>query len=452
MIRNDKKRLNIEKRVNEMVKVSVIVPVYNVRDYLKQCMHSISNQTLKDLEIICINDGSTDGSGQILDAYAAKDRRIKVVHKKNTGYGHTMNIGLDIAQGEYIGIVESDDFIENNMYEDLYRIAQELDLDFIKSNYWKYSNAGKVLDIGSSVCNFNTVLSRYENLEKIFAARCIWAGIYKREFLIKNQIRFLETPGASYQDTSFAFKTSVTAKRGYFTDNAYVYYRIDNENSSVKSKEKIFCVCDEMAECWRYLQESGLDVEQIYPYYLVNKKYIYMWNMRRLIPESRKIFVRGVRKELREDLEHSYMDIQKLPTHGGQDIPFFLNYPEGYFRYVNQEFTIVTSKSIEHLLDEIKQESCLYIYGAGKIGSRLKKYISNKIHSVSVQYLVTQKKENSLNDVLEITSKKLDISKVIVISVANGYGKMEMAIRAMDKGFDRVFVLDDDAVRYLREE
>ena len=98
-----------------MIKVSVLVPIYNVEKYLDKCLQSLCNQTLQEMEIICINDGSTDSSRQIIERYAKIDKRIVVIDKKNTGYGNSMNVGLDRASGEYIGIVESDDFIEPDM-------------------------------------------------------------------------------------------------------------------------------------------------------------------------------------------------------------------------------------------------------------------------------------------------------------------------------------------------
>ena len=108
-----------------MPKVSIIVPTYNVEQYLVECMESITHQTLEDIEVIVINDGSTDGSLEILKRYAAKDSRITIVDKENGGYGIGMNIGLDKATGEYIGIVEPDDFVPVNMFGDLYNIAKE---------------------------------------------------------------------------------------------------------------------------------------------------------------------------------------------------------------------------------------------------------------------------------------------------------------------------------------
>jgi glycosyltransferase involved in cell wall biosynthesis len=112
-----------------MAKISVVVPVYNVEKYLKECIDSIINQTLEDIEIICVNDGSTDSSLEILNDYAKKDSRIIVINKSNSGYGHTMNMGLNAATGEYVGIIESDDFADKNMFEDLYKLAKEYDAD-----------------------------------------------------------------------------------------------------------------------------------------------------------------------------------------------------------------------------------------------------------------------------------------------------------------------------------
>ena len=106
-----------------MPKVSIIIPVYNVESYIRTCIDSVLAQSLKDLEIICVDDGSTDSSPAILDDYASKDSRVKVIHKPNRGYGHSMNVGYEAATGEYIGIVESDDYILPDMYGTLYDYA-----------------------------------------------------------------------------------------------------------------------------------------------------------------------------------------------------------------------------------------------------------------------------------------------------------------------------------------
>ena len=126
-----------------MPKVSVIVPVYGVEKYIHQCIDSILNQTLDDIEILLIDDGSKDNCPAIIDEYAKKDSRIIAIHKNNGGYGSAMNVGLKNATGEYIGIVEPDDFIDKNMYEDLYNIAMKNSVDIVKSAYWEYFDKDK---------------------------------------------------------------------------------------------------------------------------------------------------------------------------------------------------------------------------------------------------------------------------------------------------------------------
>ena len=108
----------------------------NAEQYLKQCLDSILGQTLRDIEIICVNDGSKDNSGAMLDAYAQRDDRVRVLHKENTGYGNSMNRGLDMARGEYIGIVESDDWVEPDMFEKLYQAAKAAKADVVKANFF----------------------------------------------------------------------------------------------------------------------------------------------------------------------------------------------------------------------------------------------------------------------------------------------------------------------------
>ena len=112
-----------------MPKISVIVPVYNVEKYLRKCIESILNQTFREFELILVDDGSTDSSGKICDEYALKDSRIKVIHKENGGASSARNAGLDVAKGEYIGFVDSDDWIEMDMYGELYRLIKENNTD-----------------------------------------------------------------------------------------------------------------------------------------------------------------------------------------------------------------------------------------------------------------------------------------------------------------------------------
>ena len=218
-----------------MSSVSVLVPIYNVEEYLDQCLNSLAMQTLEDIEIICINDGSTDSSSRILQKYAKKHKNFIVINKKNSGYGDSMNRGLEKATGEYIGIVESDDFIELNAFKELYNLAKNTSADIVKANYFYHTDNSDEVHRVIKDQKLDTPMSLVDNPSILLEEPGIWSAIYRRDFLNKNKIRFRTTPGASYQDTGFHFKSFCAAKRIVYTDKAYLHYRTDNASSSVKS-------------------------------------------------------------------------------------------------------------------------------------------------------------------------------------------------------------------------
>lgn len=242
-----------------MCKITIIVPIYNVEKYLRECLDSLLNQTFKDIEILCMNDGSTDGSVQILEEYKNKDKRIRVINKKNSGYGATMNMGIDAANSEYIGILESDDVAKPELFENLYNLITKYNCDVVKSDFFLYYSKQNKL-IKNNIMQgkiINKVTNIDEDIEILGICPSIWSCLYKKDFLLKNNIRFLETPGASYQDTSFYQKVILSAKKVFLTDNAYVQYRVDNENSSVNNRGKIYCITDEYKEIHKYIDKKA---------------------------------------------------------------------------------------------------------------------------------------------------------------------------------------------------
>ncbi|WP_392552403.1 glycosyltransferase [Orbus wheelerorum] len=281
--------------------ISVLVPIYNVEKYLEQCISSIIKQTLKEIEIICINDGSTDSSLAILQKFALLDDRIKIISKTNTGYGNSMNIGLDHAQGKYISIVESDDFIAEDMLESLYTLAVEKQLDVARCHYYFFRTEDKNIEkIDLSFVPQNKVVKPQEHWSIFFQAPSIWANLYRHDFLSKNNIKFLETPGASYQDTSFSFKVYACCERLYITDKAYLFYRIDNINSSINSKNKVFCVNDEYEEILSFAKKSNWyeGIKKLIPAIKYNA---YIWNYNRLQTSNKKMFLKRWIKETKAD-------------------------------------------------------------------------------------------------------------------------------------------------------
>lgn len=277
-------------------KLSIVVPCCNVEKYLDQCLSSIVNQTLKEIEIICINDGSKDGTLGIIKSYAAKDDRIVILDKPNSGYGDSMNKGFNMANGEYIGIVESDDFIEPDMFRTLYETAKQFDADVVKSNFWFYwSNPEKNelheyfkrKECGKVICP-----REYDGGSLFGRKPSIWSAIYKKSFIREKNIGFLPTPGASFQDTSFTFKVYSSAERMVCLYDAFLHYRQDNENSSVNNADKkAYCICDEYNEIKKYILEHEDMADDLYPIYGAAFYDTCIWMYERLSPEKRRTYI-----------------------------------------------------------------------------------------------------------------------------------------------------------------
>ncbi len=317
-----------------MAKVSVVVPVYNVEKYLTECLDSIINQTLEDIEIICVNDGSTDSSLEILNNYAQKDKRIIVINKANSGYGNTMNIGINASRGEYIGIIESDDFADKNMFEDLYKIAKENDADIVKGDWYNYWSKNKFSRKNNRISQAKAfkLTNSMQDKSLLRINPSVWSAIYKRDFLNKYNIRFLETPGASYQDLAFSFKIFALAQRVILTDKAYLYYRQDNMNSSVKSKTKVYCVCDEYDEIDRFLDEYPQLKFEYKVQEEINRYNGYVSSVLRIDdsvkPEFVKVFSDHFRKEYNTGLlgDEFFKKVKK------KDFMVLINSPDKYLK------------------------------------------------------------------------------------------------------------------------
>lgn len=289
-----------------MVKVSVIVPAYNVSPYLKECMDSLIGQTLQEMEFICVNDGSTDNTLEILQEYQKKDGRVKIIDKENGGYGKAMNIGLDACTGEYVGILEPDDYVRTNMYQELYEKAVENDVDIIKADFYRFvhDENGKEIDYYHQLTNdpdgYNRVIDPYEEPIVFKYIMNTWSGIYKRSFLEKHHIRHNETPGASFQDNGFWFQTFCFAKRIYFVDKPYYMNRRDNPNSSVHNKAKVFCMNDEYAYIHDFLDAHPKFKERYVGVYSFKRYHNYVNSYKRVGEEFKDIYMERFQKEMQE--------------------------------------------------------------------------------------------------------------------------------------------------------
>lgn len=321
-----------------MAKVSIIIPTYNVEMYLVECMESVIHQTLKDIEIICINDGSTDGSLEILKSYAQKDDRIVLVDKENGGYGIAMNIGLEKATGEYIGIVEPDDFVKLDMYESLYQIAKDNDLDFVKADFYRFKRTDE--DDMNMVYNrlsknpedYNKVFNPSEDTEAIRYIMNTWSGIYKKEFIEKHHIRHNETPGASFQDNGFWFQTFIFATRAMIVDKPYYMNRRDNPNSSVHNREKVYCMNIEYDHIRDILMKHPELWERFKGMYWYKKYNNYIGTIRRIGMEYRREFVERFSAEFKRGLEKKELDPSVFSVAAWKKIQVVAAEPDTFYK------------------------------------------------------------------------------------------------------------------------
>lgn len=215
----------------EMIKVSVIMPSLNVVDYIKQSLESVMAQTLGDTEILCIDAGSTDGTLETLKKYASRDSRIRVIESDKKSYGYQMNLGIKVARGKYIGIVETDDWIDPDMFEILFLRAEEKNADAVKGlPYDVYENrVGEYRELYIDYINdapeFADLFSPEVHPEVHGWDGNIWNGIYNRDFLLNNKVLFNESPGAAFQDIGFQQMVLNEATRVLYVHNHFYHYR-----------------------------------------------------------------------------------------------------------------------------------------------------------------------------------------------------------------------------------
>lgn len=210
-----------------MPKVSIIVPVYNVEKYIERCLDSLVNQTLKDIEIIIVNDGSTDGSKEIIQKYLNKYKNIVYLEKENGGLSSARNYGIPYAKGEYIGFVDSDDYVEITMYEKMYNKAIEEKSDMVECDFiWEYPNK-KREDIGKIYS---------DKKEAIVEARVVaWNKIIKKDIIEKTKITFPE--GLRYEDIEFFYKIVPYLNKISFVKETLVHY-VQRESSIANTQNE----------------------------------------------------------------------------------------------------------------------------------------------------------------------------------------------------------------------
>ena len=344
-----------------MVKVSIIIPVYNVDEYLVECMDSVIGQTLKEIEIICVNDGSTDQSLNILKQYQNRDDRIILIDKENGGYGQAMNQGLERVTGEYIGIVEPDDYVPMNMYEELYKIASEHELDFVKADFYRFkrSKSGSMElyynHLSPDKKDYNVVFNPSETPETLRFIMNTWSGIYKREFLEKYQIHHHETPGAAFQDNGFWIQTFIYAKRAMIVDKPYYMNRRDNPNSSVNSKEKVYCINIEYDYIKTLLMKNPEIWDKFKYMYWFKKYHNYMGTLWRIGEQYKKEYIFRFSEELKRGKALGELKKDVFSETAWNNIESIIEDPERY--YFTRVYPASMNQKVFECMEELSTEN-----------------------------------------------------------------------------------------------
>lgn len=235
------------------IKVSVIVPIYNTEKFLRKCIESIVNQTLQEIEIILINDGSTDNSHNICLEYAEKyPKKIRYINNKNIGCSATRNLGIELSKGEYIAFVDSDDYIEKEMYEEMYKIVKNKNLDIVISGII-YENKYNKDQKKSIPQNINEYYSYFKINNRV--ANPV-NKLIKKKLISDNKINF-PIESHSGEDIVFCFKLLTKTKRVTFISRAYYYY-VNHGFNSIYNLEKRKGIFISFKELYKYLLENNL--------------------------------------------------------------------------------------------------------------------------------------------------------------------------------------------------
>lgn len=290
-----------------MIKVSVIIPVYNVENYLKQCLDSVLNQTLKEIEIICVDDGSTDSSLSILEEYKKQDSRVKVVCQKNAGAGAARNAGLRIAEGEYLSFLDSDDFFEPDMLEEAYKKAEEYQADFVvfnsdqyhmdKKNYVSVPWVMRLKDIPPYMPFGYRQLT--DNVFKTFVGWA-WDKLYRRSFVLEHDLWFQEQRTSN--DMLFVFSALVVAKKIAIVNKVLAHQRRGGGESLSVTREKSWhCFYDALTALKKRLIAENIywELEQDYINYALHFS---LWNLNSLAEPTHTMLQEKLCNEWFEEL------------------------------------------------------------------------------------------------------------------------------------------------------
>lgn len=375
-----------------MVKISVIIPSLNVANYIEECIVSVLKQDMNDVEILCIDAGSIDGTRETLDRYAKANANMKVFNSQKQSYGYQVNYGIDKAKGKYITIVEADDYIAPNMLSQLYCKAEEYQADVVKADHIRFwlDDYGEKKFFNNHLFNgnykylYNCCLSNGALPVYIYMHDSnLWSAVYRKDFLKEKKIRFNESPGAAYQDIGFLQQVRMLAECTVYIDEMLYYYRTDRIESSTNQPGWLRNLYQE----YTFLAKGYISTTKGWPLYNKNVAtsiaYLFITELKRSIISTNFIientsWIEYYRKMARIIMEFFYND--KIIEHVFSDnlwkeLLLATYSVESYRNYLRALHDYNERKKM-NFIRQCQKRKCI-IFGCGQKGKQMCDFLKN---------------------------------------------------------------------------
>lgn len=357
------------------VKVTIIVPVHNSEKYLQQCLESALSQTLREIEVLCVDSSNTDRCHQIIGRIKERDNRIVYRKDLNSSYGHKINAGIEMSKGDYVAILETDDQMSPDMLEKLYTAGETYHVDIIDSDYFEFFEYNgkkfcRECKIYPNLHAYDPLLNGTAQTPKAAVAVGIWTALYRKRFLLAHNIRLNESPGASYQDTSFLFLTGLFAQSVYHLDEPLYWYRMDNVGSSVKDDKKIFEAADEFKFLKRELEKRDVNDVGVWNLFYDRKYSVFYWNYLRLSEKARELFLKRYLEELRDDIAAGAFGRESCDEAFYPRTFLLLDDPEAFRKLADEENRHRSIMTMPETLDKLEGREVV-VFGAGALGKKV---------------------------------------------------------------------------------
>ena len=373
-----------------MPKVTVIMPSLNVAKYISACMDSVLAQTLQDIEILAIDAGSDDGTLEILQKYATIDGRIKVLHSDRKSYGYQLNMGIALAVGEYVGVVETDDKIMPDMFQTLYKSAIKTGADYVKGCAQSFMEITPEIIVSNRIIctSLAGVLERAINPQKypkLFVTdRFLWLGIYRKDFIKK--VKLNETPGAAFQDIGFMFQVISGADKAVYLDKDVYFYRQDNIGASSYNVRGFRYLTEEYAYVKQFLQGKGKEWYQAYYEKMLNQcsGRFRMMAVSGMFWEEAVSDIEIFKDKLAKAADSKLLNFEELADGTRKFSKLFLKDSRELYEYYVYELQQKKNKVCDLL--KIADHHQVVIFGCGALGKFVHGLLESRLSGMAVAY------------------------------------------------------------------